>query len=378
MDHNKDLKDQLLSNSASNYNSNEKKVENTVEQQESDDSWLFEINDSLRVHSLIGDGLQALVYKVSLLQSEEIDKEILSDQIHCNSSQQSKFFAVKIVFKNDYKESLHIEHSLYKKVQNDGICTNFMSAYMYMKDAKISATSSLFDLTVSSDENLVALQFAKTFDCLVLDLSNEGDLFTFVAENGPLELPLVRQLFNQLLDGVNYLHSKHQTAHLDLKLENILLMKNSKGSQNSNQAQSYIVKLCDLGFSHSTKELMTLNRGSDGYKAPEIYEEREIGYDPAKADMFALGVILFILVFGIPPFTIAQKDNSLYKFFYRGNHSYKYFFSSHPATKEQYKNGEIDYELIEIIMALLDQNPLMRPNSIEEILTFKFLERQQV
>lgn len=69
-----------------------------------------------------------------------------------------------------------------------------------------------------------------------------------------------------------------------------------------------------------------INKGSDGYKAPEIYHNDKKGFIGESADIFALGVILFIMNFGVPPFTMATRENSLYKYFYKGHLSYKYFF----------------------------------------------------
>lgn len=49
-------------------------------------------------------------------------------------------------------------------------------------------------------------------------------------------------------------------AHLDLKLENVLL------------TEDFQVKLCDLGFSQCLHERIFKSVGTDGYKAPEIYK----------------------------------------------------------------------------------------------------------
>lgn len=73
------------------------------------------------------------------------------------------------------------------------------------------------------------------------------------------------------------------------------------------------------------------------------------------------------MIFGVPPFTMATKDNSYYRLFYRGPNSHKYFFRLHPATKILYQNGELDLELMEILVSLLDENPESRPKSIDEI-----------
>ena len=51
--------------------------------------------------------------------------------------------------------------------------------------------------------------------------------------------------------------------------------------------------------------------GTHSYMAPEIHNVRWAPYDPRKADIFALGVLIFILAFGAPPFAKA-KPSDLY------------------------------------------------------------------
>lgn len=111
----------------------------------------------------------------------------------------------------------------------------------------------------------------------------------------------------QLLDAVDTLHSKGQVAHLDLKLDNILI------------DNDYQLKICDFGFADDLRNLIKSNKGTVGYKAPEIQLHHKAGFQGRSADIFALGVILFIIEFGVPPFSEASKQNSLYRFFYRGN-----------------------------------------------------------
>ena len=83
--------------------------------------------------------------------------------------------------------------------------------------------------------------------------------------------------------------------------------------------------------------------------------------------MFALGVILYIMLFGVPPFTEATRENTYYRLFYRNNTKTSFFFRLHPATRDAYSKGELDPEMSEILLALLDESPDMRPKSIEEI-----------
>lgn len=78
--------------------------------------------------------------------------------------------------------------------------------------------------------------FSKSFDYMSMEYCSNGDLFDLVKRNGGLKEGLAKSLFLQLLEGVEFLHNKAGIAHLDLKLENILISKNNK------------LKICDFGF----------------------------------------------------------------------------------------------------------------------------------
>jgi serine/threonine protein kinase len=96
-------------------------------------------------------------------------------------------------------------------------------------------------------------------------------------------------IFLQLLQAVAYCHSKGIT-HRDLKLENILLTPLKQ------------VKIIDFGFSTWTKKDAKLKTfcGTPTYMAPEIINKGE--YQGPPTDMWALGVILYVLLCGSFPF----------------------------------------------------------------------------
>ena len=134
---------------------------------------------------------------------------------------------------------------------------------------------------------------AKVF--IVTELASGGELLERVTEDGSFSESDARAVVYQILNGVEYLHSKN-IVHRDLKLENILF---------SNRTSSAMVKIADFGlarFFADDSELRTIC-GSPLYVAPEILD---IGmssetYTPA-VDMWSIGVILYILLSGNSPF----------------------------------------------------------------------------
>lgn len=96
-----------------------------------------------------------------------------------------------------------------------------------------------------------------------------------------------------------YCHHKG-IVHRDLKPENILLA--TKGSSSP-------IKLADFGLATYIKPGQNLHGtvGSPFYIAPEVLAG---GYNEA-ADIWSTGVILYILLSGIPPFWGRQSQRSL-------------------------------------------------------------------
>ena len=100
---------------------------------------------------------------------------------------------------------------------------------------------------------------------------------------------------------MNALHTQANLAHMDIKLENILV-----GSDGN-------LKLCDFGMVESVDSDLIKRQGTEMYMAPEIIDKRHgETYRGVPADIFALGVLLWILAFGTPPFAEASSRDRNY------------------------------------------------------------------
>ncbi|CAM0907551.1 unnamed protein product [Alopecurus aequalis] len=137
---------------------------------------------------------------------------------------------------------------------------------------------------------------------IVLEYVTGGELHDIIVDRGSLKDDEARKYFQQLINAVDYCHSRG-VYHRDLKIENLLL--DTAGN----------LKVSDFGLSAISEQvkadgLLHTTCGTPNYVAPEVIEDK--GYDGAPADLWSCGVILFVMLAGFLPF---EDDNvaSLYK-----------------------------------------------------------------
>ncbi|WVY92045.1 hypothetical protein V8G54_037559 [Vigna mungo] len=125
---------------------------------------------------------------------------------------------------------------------------------------------------------------------IILEFITGGELFDKIVSHGRLSEADCRRYFQQLIDGVDYCHSKG-VYHRDLKPENLLL--DSQGN----------IKISDFGLSAFPEQGVSMLRttcGTPNYVAPEVLSHK--GYNGAPADVWSCGVILYVLLAGYLPF----------------------------------------------------------------------------
>ncbi|XP_030837327.1 serine/threonine-protein kinase MARK1-like [Strongylocentrotus purpuratus] len=137
---------------------------------------------------------------------------------------------------------------------------------------------------------------------LIMELARHGDLLEYVQKKNALRDSEARTVFSQILSAVEHLHF-HGVYHRDLKCENILLDWGPTG---------ITAKITDFGFAREWSEAFkpcSTFCGSAAYASPEILQA--IPYDPNWADIWSLGIILYIMVTGRMPFDDSNIKQAL-------------------------------------------------------------------
>lgn len=145
---------------------------------------------------------------------------------------------------------------------------------------------------------------------IVLELMTGGELFDRIVEKESYSEKEAADTIRPIVDAIRYCH-ENGIIHRDLKPENLLY---------ETKDESSIIKISDFGLARflPTESFATTACGTPGYVAPEILKGKGYG---ASVDVWSIGITLYILLCGFPPFY--NEDNA--------------------ALFEEIKNGEFEY-----------------------------------
>ncbi|CAG7822499.1 unnamed protein product [Allacma fusca] len=132
----------------------------------------------------------------------------------------------------------------------------------------------------------------ENFHYLVFDLVTGGELFEDIVAREFYSEADASHCIQQILESVNHCHT-NGVVHRDLKPENLLLASKAKGAA---------VKLADFGLAievQGEQQAWFGFAGTPGYLSPEVLKKEPYG---KPVDIWACGVILYILLVGYPPF----------------------------------------------------------------------------
>lgn len=156
---------------------------------------------------------------------------------------------------------------------------------------------------VGGHRNLLKLRDEIEFDgylYLISDYCACGELYELVssAEDGKLPQFVITKYMRQIASGVQFLHA-NGFAHRDLSLENVLVSDDDE------------CHVCDFGLAASTMKPSHETVGKLFYMAPEVLAG--VQYDATKADVWSLGVMLFIMLIGAPPVETASSSDARFR-----------------------------------------------------------------
>lgn len=127
---------------------------------------------------------------------------------------------------------------------------------------------------------------------VVLEMCENGSLTDMVKGRGVLSLPEVRRFMIQICGGVKYMH-KRNVIHRDLKMGNIFLDAHMN------------IKIGDFGLAAvlaDEQDRRTTLCGTPNYIAPEILSKSGARGHDSKVDVWAIGIICYAMLVGVPPF----------------------------------------------------------------------------
>lgn len=193
----------------------------------------------------------------------------------------------------------------------------------------------------------------------VIELAENGTFSHFIRTYGGLGETLSKFPFMQVCSAVQYIHSQG-IAHMDVKLENILLDK------------YFNAKVADLGVAldvSKTNGFTDSRRGTQCYMAPEVnYLLPTETFDAYTADIYSLGICLYAMLFGELP--LKKDDDSTFSFDTDTLGSITGLKCSVDSKK---KWDYLPMDLQELLSNMLSMEPEERP-TFEEIFESKWIQ----
>ena len=259
-------------------------------------------------------------------------------------------FAVKVIRKDkQYEDSfatniLNKEHELLFKLQDH---PNIINSFGVNSEG-------VFESNSRSEKIIYNL----------IEYAPNGTLSEYIRKTGPVEEEIARFFMFQVCHAISFMHQLGY-SHLDIKLENILLDK------------YFNIKVGDLGSSAYVQDTLghtNLKRGTKLYLPPEIDNlEEDDTFDAYSADVYTIGVSLFLLLTGEFPSKQNMDEDS------ESSTESDDSMSDEPESpiddriKSKWKT--LSPEVKSLISSMIDEDSVLRP-SLSEILQSKWINRE--
>jgi calcium-dependent protein kinase len=284
-------------------------------------------------------------------------KSLNRDTIKKNYTKKNTAYFDKSNFINTKTKSLFVDYDIIGKLgegsygavyQAQHKKTNMIRAIKAIKRKHIDSISFNNEITIlkSVDHPNIIKLFECYYDSnyyyMVEEYCPGGDLYDYIKKQKFFSEKKAAFIIDQLLSAMNHLHSK-KIVHRDLKPENIVFYETDN---------DVLIKVIDFGTSiYINNEYLTQELGTIYYIAPEVFKN----YYNEKADIWSIGIILYTMLCGHPPFR-GNKEEDIKKKILTGKVEY--------LPKDFDK---VSKEAIEFVSELLNYTPNKRPNCEEAL-----------
>jgi len=193
----------------------------------------------------------------------------------------------------------------------------------------------------------------------IMELAPYGDYFDVIMTHKIIfDDKMARTYFHQLIEGLEYIHASG-VAHLDLKLENLLLGNN------------FILKIADFDQAHIKEQETVYTKGTVCYRAPELI--LSCCKNPEASDIYSAGIILFLFKSGgVLPHSEHQKFRGLDLFDLLNNNKGMFWEKHCEIQKKESSFFESDFKAL--FNAMVSSNPQERP-TIAQIKSSKWYNK---
>jgi len=260
-----------------------------------------------------------------------LQKAIFGEVLLVKSLKTGKLFVLKAAEK----------HLLEQRCAADGcaVFEDYQQELVILDESRGKSHANL--LAAAPRENQVP-DLSETTCYTCLPFLEGGELFAKVEEIGAFgDTVRAKQLSRGIAEGLSHLHNVLGYAHNDISLENVLLA--ADGSP----------VICDFGLALRIGEAWNPMRRFSGklqYQAPEIYQGT-VKQVSAAADVYSLGVTIFVLITGIPPFERPDEVRDM---------RFSYVQQGRMADLLQLWQQDISISAVELLTGMLAADPSKR------------------
>jgi calcium-dependent protein kinase len=262
----------------------------------------------------------------------------------------------------EFKEKLQSNNSLTiltKVVNKFSGCIRLMKtikkAFMDAQEDEKNFMKEIAILRTLDHMNILKIyEFYQDEKCynLIMEYCSEGDLFEKIQKEAPFNEYTACHIIYQLLSAVSYCHSNN-IVHRDIKADCILIESSENVTFKDENITLYNIRLSEFNYARSfnKKKKLTKKVGTSYYVAPEVLNRN---YNE-KCDIWSIGVLLFILLCGKPPFW-GEDDKQITDKVRKGDPDWR---------KDEWTN--VSQEGQDFVKLLLNTKSSHRPSSSEAL-----------